>query len=337
MIKYFKQKDPNFENIKELLKESILSNKMTNNSPLKNNFEYFFKEYLTLDKDKEIICINNGTSGLHAIMFYLYSKNKKIKFACSDFTFPSAFVNGFNTNSIDISKNTFDYFNDTRNLKYDVFIVTNLFGTKSEIDSWVNFGKRYNKTIIFDNASSPLSKHNGINICNFGDFSFGSFHHTKYLGFGEGGFIVVPSELKEEFNSIICFGFAGSSREYRPYTSNFKISDNSIAFIYDNILQYNLKKHIDFQKRYFDNIGNLLFNYSDEVIYGSIPVVFKKEVEKDYFINKNIEVYKYYNPIKNKKNSKHIFSRIINFPINDQLNLDSIDYISEKILELSKK
>jgi dTDP-4-amino-4,6-dideoxygalactose transaminase len=334
MIKYFKQKNPNFKNIKNLLKESILSNKMTNNSPLKLNFEFFLKKYLLLDDTKEVICVNNGTSALHAIMFYLYSKNKKIKFACSDFTFPSAFVNNFNTTSIDISLNTFDYFNNKNNKKYDAFIVTNLFGTKSQIDSWVNFGKKNNKIIIFDNASSPLSKHNEINICNFGNFSFGSFHHTKYLGFGEGGFIVVPKELKEEFNSIICFGFTGTSRDYNPYTSNFKVSDNTIAYIYDNILQYNLDRHIEIQKRYFNNIKNLLFNYSDDCIYGSIPVIFKKEINKDYFINKNIEVYKYYNPIKNKKNSKYIFSRIINFPINDQLSNNSVDYISEKILEI---
>jgi len=101
-----------------------------------------------------------------------------------------------------------------------------------------------------------------------------------------------------------------------------------------NILQYNLDRHIEIQKRYFNNIKNLLFNYSDDCIYGSIPVIFKKEINKDYFINKNIEVYKYYNPIKNKKNSKYIFSRIINFPINDQLSNNSVDYISEKILEI---
>ena len=73
-------------------------------------------------------------------------------------------------------------------------------------------GEKNDKILILDNASSPLSLLRGKNISTLGDATFGSLHHTKYLGFGEGGFAVIDSKNYRELNSITNFGFKGRKK-----------------------------------------------------------------------------------------------------------------------------
>ena len=193
MIRFVQNKNIDIFLFEEIIRDSGKSNHFTNNGPAKFALERKLEELLDIGCDKAVLCVANGTLALHSIYLFLNKKYGKLKFVSPSFTFPSCSVSNWGIQILDIENKNYTIPLTEENLdKYDAFIITNLFGTyPKNIDQWISKCKVKNKILIFDNASSPLSKVGGVNICNLGDFSFGSLHHTKYLGFGEGGFLVV--------------------------------------------------------------------------------------------------------------------------------------------------
>lgn len=342
MISYIENKEISFESIERILHKSKTLNHYSNNGPAKIALEKKIESILEIDQSKRVICVNNGTAALHAIMMAC-KQNSITKFITPAFTFPSVCVGdlGVELDILDIDLNTYTLpFDKTILLRCDAIVITNLFGTYSDISQWENFCRSNNKILIFDNASSPASKCNGVNICNFGDYSFGSLHHTKYLGFGEGGFIVAPAKEYNNINSILNFGYY-DSREHKALSSNFKMSDISAAFILQHIENYNLDKHKENQNylinKLKENKNIELFNYSPGVVYGNLPILFNDNADPTYFRVTQIEANKYYKPLIDLENSNAIYDRIINFPLYASLNKDEMDTIIESIKIYSEK
>lgn len=342
MIKYIQQKKIDYNLLEFFLKDTHDSNQFTNMGPAKRKLEQELESILNIDNDKCVVCVSNGTLALHAI--YLYYMNKNIKWVSPSFTFPSCVVGGFDCDIVDID-NTYTMSLSSENIeKYDGFIITNLFGTyPNNIMEWVSICKSKNKILVFDNASSALSTINGVNICNLGDFSFGSLHHTKSLGFGEGGFIVCKKDLYLKINRILGFGFEmiKGKRVFKEESSNFKMSDVASASILQHIKRYNIKKHIEIQNKFVERIKNIkgvrLFNYNEEVVYGNLPLLFSNKIEKDVFLENKIEAHKYYKPIKELDKSMDLYSKIINLPLHIQLTDSDIDFIIKNIIKISKR
>lgn len=333
MIKYVKRKKIDYAVFSELLEDTELSNQFTNEGPAKRKLEAHLHSYLGISKDKSLICCANGTVALHALLMY-YNKNGVTKFCTPAFNFPSGNVGGFNLKVLDID--------DTYSIpiseidKYDGFVLTSLFGTyPKNIRDWESLCQEKRKILIFDNASSPLTLIDGLNICNFGNASFSSLHHTKFLGFGEGGFIVVDKELDYEFRTILGFGYniKDKVRKFSKYSSNYKMSDISAASILQNIMLYDTKKHKNNQDYFLKEISKIdgaePFNYTDGVFYGNMPIIFKKEIQKELF--KGVECHKYYFPLKNYKNSMSLYKKIINFPLYDDISKYEMNIILNEI------
>lgn len=336
MIKYIEHKKIDYEKVKLFLEKSEQSNMLTNRGPAKFELEKKLSEVLGISKNKRVVCVANGTLALHSIYFYLLKKYKnKVKFVTPSFTFPSSVVGLFKTNVLDINLETYTIPLTKENInKYDVFILTNLFGTyPSNLLEWQDICKKNNKILILDNASSPLTEIENININNFGDFSFGSLHHTKFLGFGEGGYIVVDENLYNEFNNIMGFGFdiSTTKRIYSKYSSNYKMCDVNAAFIHQHISNYNILTHINVQKEFIKRINDIeevkIFNYVDGVVYGNLPILFNKPINHLYFKDKNIECNKYYYPLVKHKNSLLLYEKIVNFPLHQKITEYEIDII----------
>ena len=341
MIKYIQPKNIDFKLLEEILKPCAKSNQFTNKGPVKYALERKLEQLLKIDEDKSVLCTTNGTAALHAIYFYLKEKSGDLKIASPAYTFPSCIVGGHNIDILDIDLDTYTIPLELETIeKYDVFVITNLFGTyPSNVLQWVEWCKKFNKTLIFDNASSPLSAVGGTNICNLGDFAFGSLHHTKYLGFGEGGFLVVPKELYGEFEEILGFGFShiAIKRRFRKNSSNFKMSDIAAASILQHLQRYNIEDHKQVQnimtEEFKDIDGVGLFNYNEGVVYGNIPLVYEEPMDIGIFRANNIEVQKYYYPLKKLKNSLSLFNRMINIPLYPTLNSIEIQKIATVIRE----
>jgi len=338
IVNYIENKYVSFDRVIQLLNMCKDKNIFTNNGPVKLLLEQKISDLIELPKDKTVICTSSGTTALHALMFYYENVMKKrMIWGLPSFTFPSPCVNGFNYKLYDIDLETLTIPQNFNIQEVDGIILTNLFGTHVDIDFWVKKCNEYKKTLIFDNASSFMSRHDNINICNYGESSFASLHHTKFMGFGEGGFMVVGCENRDLMESIINFGFHGN-REFSPMSSNFKMSDISASFILQHIESYDIDKHVVVQNKIIDALEdidgvNILKGFGGSVVYGCIPLFFEYGMDHRDFKNLGIEVNKYYLPLsKDSKNAFEIYNRIINFPVNQAID----DYQISEIARITK-
>lgn len=339
MIKYIQNKKIDYSLFSKILEKSQKTNQYTNRGPAKFALEKKLEKILEIHPDKCVVCVANGTLALHALLFF-YEKRGLKRAISPSYTFPSCKVGGLNPSLVDIDSET-----GTISLadlspfeKNDIIILTNLFGTHPEtLNEILDLSRSMGKMVILDNASSPCSKIDGINYCNLGDAAFGSLHHTKYLGFGEGGFIVIDKENKEEINQILGFGFSGLSKERTCtlHSSNFKMSDVSAAAILQHIEKYDLEAHKKIQEKFISYISNLsgisVYKNSAGVVYGNLPLVYDSPQEVDYFLYNGIEAKKYYYPLDSHENSLDLYSRIINLPLHADLSDYEIESICESI------
>lgn len=329
MIPYIQHKPINHSRIAELLAISEVKNHFTNAGPIKALLEAKIGELIDIPTNKRVLCISNGTTALHALMAY-YNKlhGKLLKWVTPAFTFPSCVVNKSNTTVVDIDLTTYTL-NPNDVADADGIIITNLFGTIMDFD----IGQFPDKIIVYDNASSFLSKTKyGINICLLGNAAFGSLHHTKSLGFGEGGFIVIDADMYDDMQALCGFGFRLSGRIHDISSSNFKMSDISAAYILQHMESYDYNNHKVKQELYKNNLVNTeLFNYDPNVFYGNIPIIFKTPIDPSVFRNIGIEANKYYKPLESLPNSNHLYEHIINFPLYETMSDADILYICDAI------
>lgn len=187
-----------------------------------------------------------------------------------------------------------------------------------------------------DNASSFMSTKNGVNMNLQGDASFGSLHHTKSLGFGEGGFLVIDADMYEPLQSISNFGFSVSHRIYNQVSSNYKMSDVSAAYIIQHIETYDRDYHKYLQELFRLKIrdsGVELFNHHDGIFYGNLPLVFKNDQNINTWRSAGVEANKYYIPLSPTSNAMKLYDRMINFPLHAGLTEDDVEYMADCIIK----
>jgi dTDP-4-amino-4,6-dideoxygalactose transaminase len=228
---------------------------------------------------------------------------------------------------------------EKRKNEYDGVLITNCFGCVVNIELYEKFCKDNNKILLFDNAASSFSIYNGKNILNYGLGCVVSLHHTKPIGFGEGGFIVFDKEYLEVMKKVICFGYTDTNRlEYNIFASNYKMSEINAIYIsnYLDNLEYIYNHHKKIIKYFIDNnkkykIFKTFGRYEDSLM-ACIPIVFDNKIDNRYLIEKGIEAKKYYYPLDfNSSNSVDLFNRIICFPLTTDINENTINYYLEII------
>ena len=194
MIRFVEKVAPNHERVKQLLSLSQATGHYTNEGPVKALLEEQLSKLLQLD-NKVVYCCNSGTSALHIAMYLAeQSQGRRMKWCIPSFTFPSCINGGlFDVDVLDINVSTATITVEQSH-KYDGIILTNLFGTVVDIGKWEAYSRAHGKVLVYDNAASPLTRYKSKNICNYGDYAIGSLHHTKYLGFGEGGFLTLSKK-----------------------------------------------------------------------------------------------------------------------------------------------
>lgn len=321
MISYIQRKQIDHDRLNSLIDMCTRQNHFTNAGPVKTILENKIGELINLPHNKRVLCVGNGTLALHTLVAYYNKKAGKIlKWVSPSFTFPSCISNNTNIKLVDINPHTYTLSEDDVG-DADGIIITNLFGTVMDFD----ISRFTDKIIIFDNASSFMSSISGVNICLRGNAAFGSLHHTKTLGFGEGGFVVVDSDMYDDLQALCGFGFRMGDRTPDVNASNYKMSDVAAAYILQHMESYDIKRHYEIQKLFFDSLHPLeIFNYSIDTFYGNLPVVFKHPTSIDVFRAHGIEANKYYKPLDDHMNANNLYDRIINFPLNVSLCDDEI-------------
>jgi dTDP-4-amino-4,6-dideoxygalactose transaminase len=328
MYKYNWINNKNIDNtlVNELLDDCKKSNIYTNYGINVKRLEQYIHNKLKIDNERSVICVANATLGLYALCnsIELYLKNKDFKWTTQSFTFPSSaqgMLNRANIEDIDkdggldislIPSNT------------DGIIVTNIFGNVVDIDKYTKWCDNNNTILIFDNAATPYTFYKGKNCCNYGDGCIISFHHTKPLGFGEGGAIIVNKKYEEYIRRLINFGIHNEKNlSWLSVGSNYKMSEISAIYILQYMTNYFdkvVEHHTNMYKKY-RHIYNLYPNFADKdgPILVSCICLIDDKYDDTYITNlleKGIMCRKYYKPLLNTPIATEFYKKILCYPCN---------------------
>jgi len=326
--------------ILECLESKIFTNFGKNNIEL----EKFIHKKFLIDKDKSVILVSNGSMGLNALIgMYNTIYDKKLKWATQSFTFPCGVQGLLNEQSIVFDIDYKYYGIDLNELKknineYDGIIITNCFGNCVNIKVYEDFCRENNKLLIFDNAATSYTFYENKNVLNYGDACMVSLHHTKPVGFGEGGFIVINNKYEKIIKKIINFGYDTINKHiYDSNASNYKMSEIQAIYIrsyletFDTFHSKITSLFIYFKEKFkmmnFNKI-KMFYNYSNDNrnLLSCISIIMETPMNIDYFLENDIEAKKYYYPLKNTINSIDLFSKIICLPLNYSLSTKDMDY-----------
>lgn len=325
MINWVPNKTIDEKRIHELLQESLATNQFTNGGPVVSKLESAIRTLLQIDSSKSIIAVSNGTVALWAVVAALeLFLHFPLRFATQSFTFPASAQGVLkNVEIIDIDKDGGIDLNLISPDSVDGIIVTNVFGNLVDIQKYESWAKKHSKYLIFDNAATAFTSYNKKNSCNYGIASTLSFHHTKPIGFGEGGAIIIDSQYERTLRNIINFGIDNTNpvtAKWNRLGGNYKMSDLQAAYI----LQYFEK--VPFIKCHHQNLfsyftqkiqyvkGISLFpNFSDEIPFVSCICIFSDHSETiiKELLNNNIYCRKYYNPLIPTPISSSMYNNIV--------------------------
>lgn len=351
MISWINKKNLNLENINEKILDCIQTKHFTNNGKNVCQLQQNIKNMFKLDDSKEVLMTCNGAMGLNALIAgYNILHNRTLRWAVQSFTFPCSKQGSLVDSLIcDIDENmgpSIRELNENVN-DYDGIVVTNCFGASTNIQVYEEFCKKNNKLLIFDNAAAPLTFYKNKNHLNYGDACFVSLHHTKPIGFGEGGFIVFDKKLLENMEKAICFGYTKTDKySYNIHANNFKMSEVSCIYISDYLTNLDsIYNHHTKMIDYFTSKLNIhglndkvkfYANYSNysESLLSCIPILFSEPIDAKYFTDNNIEAKKYYFPLNESITSCDLFDRIICLPLNMDVTFDTINYYINVINKL---
>lgn len=345
-IKWVPNKKINSKRVNELFEESIETRRFSNGGPNVELLEKIIREKLRIDDSKSVIVVTNGSVALHSLATSIeYFNNRKINWATQSFTFPpSAQGTLSNAKIVDIDKDgglNLDELDESIN----GIIVTNIFGNVVDIEKYEKWANENNKFLIFDNAATPFTFYKDKSCCNYGNGSTISFHHTKPLGFGEGGAIIVDKKYENNIRCLNNFGINLTNKYWVREGNNNKMSEISAVYIlqYLDNFNYIVKKHKElyeyFKKQIKENDLSIKlfpsFHDNDKIMPSCFCLLFddsKKSYEMEKKIKDNdIFCRKYYHPLKNTKNAMKIYNKILCIPCTVDMTFKNIDFILEII------
>lgn len=312
MIRFTQHKKLNIDAFQHYLTSANSTNQFTNYGYAVSTLELRARIMLKIDSSKAIIAVCNGAAALNTI---IQSIHRTEQVYSQDFTFPCNFqIPDVCTESFDLTCN---YEPDIYKIKeVGIVIITNCFGHVTDIDRILTHAKQNGQKIVFDNAAAPYSFYKGSNISNYGVASYISLHHTKPIGFGEGGLIVIDSEYEQKARAIINFGLVDKLPVYKG--SNYKMSELSAAGIlqwWDSFYINDLRdKYLIAYNKYIATARQVLPNCSQDFFPNCAPIITSNQKYE------NMEVRKYYAPNKGLINSANLYSNIKCVPITEFLN-----------------
>ena len=273
---------------------------------------------LKIDDSKAIIATSSGTTAASAMIDAVRRKSSNLKkrVCTQDFTFATNSI-GSASGSLVVDVNEscmIDYSSEYIQSAAHIVIVTNCFGHLGELEQIED--NLEDKVIIYDNAASRYSFYKGKNCLNYGTGSFVSLHHTKPIGFGEGGLVIIDREYEEFVRAAVNFGMIDGV--FNEYGGNYKMSEISAA----GILQWwdtlgdidslaNIYRDSYYKLRYEmrDVVGDFWPHRGDDNFFPNcLPFIHENPTHIENFNDR--EVKKYYRPLRGFPISQFIYDRI---------------------------
>jgi len=306
--------------VDDCLQNCISSNQWVNGGQFSSQLEGLFKSIAGISDDFDVIYTNSATSALHLafrLIKHLFPDFHNV--LTSAFTFPSVVQSGIFTPLInDLGDNFQPILSDHLDT---VNVVTNLFGSINDL----NLHKDH--FVVYDNSASPLGFYNNRSIHEYGFCSVVSLHHTKMIGFGEGGFLIINKMHASLARRFLNFGFSPNDRTHHSLGSNFKGSE--ISAIYS--LQFLNQLHgfslsvIQNHQYYHSILNSTLQNHATNILPGCYFYIHETPLSSS-----QAAVKKYYKPLMSLPNSLDLFNRILCFPVHQDINHASIDYLVDQ-------
>ena len=331
MIPFIQRKNYNRIKFIKYLSNAEKTNQWSNYSASVQLLEKRARTLLEISDDKAIIATCSGTAALHALVFGIRRyKEKDLRVTTQDFNFPSASLGPCSGPIVvDFDTELNIQMGDSYLVDYgDIIIATNCFGHLQNLNYLLDQIKKYDKILIFDNAATPYSFYNNTNSCNLGLGSCISLHHTKPLGFGEGGLVIVNKEYEEVTRQAINFGF--TQNEFNERSSNFKMSELAAAGILQWWDQVDLQAMMEkYQNNYYQlkykltthSNGYSFPNYAEDKWFPfCMPWIHEEATSINQAYIKDRVVKKYYKPLRGYPNSTLIYNNILCYPIHEGLN-----------------
>ena len=317
MIPFILRKQLDSYRFNEYLLTANTTNQFTNYGYAVQHLEERARTMLKIDDSKAVIATANGTCALDAILYGIETYDKEVcRVSTQALTFPSNCLGKAQGPIItDITAHCNMNLDDEYLLKYsNTVIVTNIFGHLQNFKEIISKTKGRNKKLIIDNAATPYSFWDGTNSCNLGTASYISLHHTKPIGFGEGGLVVIDKKYEESVR-IAC-NFGKHDVICNEQGGNFKMSELSAAGILQWWDQFNID---DMQEIFMTNYntlryemreenGDFWFNHTSDTWFPTcLPFIHNSPVEEVSGEFKSREFKKYYKPL----NNSHAISNLV--------------------------
>ena len=334
-MSFIQAKSFDYQQFAEYLANAEETNQWSNYGWAVQELEKRAREMLKISDDKAVIATSSGTSALHAIIYGLRKNAEtKLRVTTENFTFPASAVGPCEGPIvIDYTDNLGAEMTDGFLANYgDILIITNCFGHVQDIDYIQSQACKMDKIVVFDNAATPYTFYNEKNSCNYGIASFISLHHTKPIGFGEGGIAIINTEYEKVVRQAINFGYDEDNR-FDERSSNFKMSEISAAGILQWWDQFDIEEMVEvYQKNYYDahyklsmaDVGMAFPNYSDDKFLPFVlPWVYNNYIKAEDSYFSNIEAKKYYKPLRLNDPaypfSNELYKRILCYPVHGDI------------------
>ena len=346
-IDFIESKIINFKDLKKLYKFSEKENRHSNFGPISKKLEKKISNMLSLADNKKVIMCSSATSAILLAANYIKQKFNVSRFVTSNIAFFSNNINFLNniriidTNSFGcIDVNILEKFKHT----FDCYIHTNYFNYNYDFSDIYKFCKKNKKKLIIDNAVNLTYRPDNYNDMNV--FDVVSFHHTKLLGFGEGGCLILPKNHYLNVLNLSNFG-AKNFKKNKKYSLNAKISDLSCSAILLRLKKRKLIiKRYQYQKQRLLKLITNTLEYSkillnkNDIATTAIPILLKKKIDLHHLRKlQYLTVLKYYRPLSRSykyKNSIRFYDHIINIPCNPDINRLNDNQIKKDLILINK-
>jgi dTDP-4-amino-4,6-dideoxygalactose transaminase len=344
-IDWVPKKSINKQRVDELISISVSKNQFTNNGPNVRQLEVLIRDTLRINNDKAVICVNNGSAAIHALISAINMYHDKEHYwSTQSFTFPSS-AQGMlkNVEIVDIDSDCGPDISQCHS-NIDGIIVTNIFGNVVEINKYVDWCKSNTKILLFDNAATPFTFYNDQNSLNFGTGGIISFHHTKPIGFGEGGAIIVDKMYEYSVRRCINFGINNDTgARWNVWGSNYKMSDISAAYIiqyfegFEDIMTHHTKLYVYMKNHLPENI-KLFPNKSVQspflACFTLVSSLFSSSSTLNKLIDAGIHCRKYYRPLIDTPRATELYNNLICVPCTVDMTVNDIQLIIDIIKEM---
>lgn len=341
MIAWVPKKTVDWPHVQSLLAECEQTGQYTNGGPVVKRLEHFLAHHLGIDaSSKEVICVSNGAVAIWAAAAALeLHTGRTLRWATQAFTFPPS-AQGFlkDTLIVDIDDEGGLDLNAVPLDAVDGIIVTNVFGNTVNVERYVEWSKAHGKFLLFDNAATAFSKtREGKNVGNMGHAATISFHHTKPLGFGEGGAIIIDKDYAAAVRRIINFGIDNGAENpvWDRLGSNYKMSDIAAAYILQYLDRGQLESILHHHRHLYSYaVARLPAGIQPFPTYDSSPFVAclallmepgRSLRAQEALAKQGIFSRKYYRPLEPLPKTQALYDRILCIPLHRDLTERDMD------------